>query len=74
MANKTFTEQFRKDLYTLTRAGNREIELDYEHPKLYRKVKKYFKEQGVQFYDEPDADFEYVLSLIAEELKLEVPA
>jgi hypothetical protein len=74
MATKPFEIQFRKDIYNLTRAANRVIDLDYEYPKLYKKVMKYFKNQGIEFYDEPEADYEAILSLISEQLKLDVPA
>lgn len=74
MANKSFEVQFRKDIYNLTRAANREIDLDFEYPKLYKKVLKYFKQQGIVFYDEPEADYDAVLSLISDTLKLDVPA
>jgi hypothetical protein len=46
----------------------RECELDHANPKLYRKVYRYFKDQGVEFYGNPDDDYE----LIVEELEAEL--
>ena len=74
MSNKPFEAQFRKDIDLLTRAVYRVIDLDFDQPKVYKKVKKYFQNQGIEFYDEPEADYELVLSLLREELKLDVPA
>ncbi len=75
MSKKTFDVQFRKDKTILERAANRFVDLDYDYPKLYKKVKKYFQTQeGVEFYNEPEADYEAVLSLISEKLQLDVPA
>lgn len=74
MTTKTFQSQFRKDLYILTRAANSEVDLEYGYPKLFKKVKKYFVNQGVEFYDDPETDYRYILSLIGEELKIDVPA
>ena len=39
--------------------------MDHSNPKLYRKVYRYFKGQGVEFYGNPDDDYE----LIVEELE-----
>lgn len=75
MSKKSFDVLFRKDMAVLERAAYRAVDLDYEYPKLYKKVKKYFQNQeGVVFYDEPEADYEAVLSLISEKLKLDIPA
>jgi hypothetical protein len=74
MTSKSFESKFRKDLYILNRAAIREVILPIDQPKLYKKVKKYFESEGVQFYNEIEADYEYILSLITEELKLDIPA
>lgn len=74
MSTKSFESTFRKSLYTLQRAVNREVDLDFEYPKIYKKVKKYYESNGVEFYDEPESDYETILALIAEDLKVDVPA
>jgi hypothetical protein len=75
MSKKSFDVLFRKDMAVLERAVYRAVDLDYEYPKLYKKVKKYFQQQEeIEFYDEPEADYEEILSLIREKLKLDIPA
>jgi len=74
MSIKTFESTFRKSQYILQRAVNREVDLDYDYPKIYKKIKKFYETNGVQFYDEPEADYEAVLALIAEDLQVDVPA
>lgn len=74
MSNKSFETTFRKSLYILQRAANREIDLEYDYPKIYKKVKKFYVANSVEFYDEPEADYEAILALIADDLKIKVPA
>jgi hypothetical protein len=74
MSNHPFNSKFRKSIYTLTRAANREIDLEYDQPKLFKKVKKFYEEQGIQFYQESEADYELILSLLCEDLQVDVPA
>lgn len=74
MSTKSFESTFRKSLYTLQRAVNREVDLDFEYPKIYKKVKKFYESNGVEFYDEPESDYDLILALIAEDLKVDVPA
>ena len=42
----TLNIKFKKDLDTLIAAANREIYLDIKHPKLYKKVRRYY--EGLQ--------------------------
>lgn len=74
MSEQSFESKFRKSIYILTRAANREVDLEYDYPKIYKKVKRFYKEQGVHFYNEPEADYEMILSLLSEDLMLDVPA
>jgi hypothetical protein len=74
MSDYSFNSKFRKSIYTLARAANREIDLEYDQPKLFKKVKKFYEEQGVQFYQESEADYELILSLLSEDLQVDVPA
>ena len=74
MANKSFESTFRKSICVLQRAANREVDLDYDYPKIYRKVRKFYESNGVEFYNEPEADYEMILSLISDDLQVNVPA
>ena len=39
----TLITKFKKDISTLRAAANKEIYLDIKHPKLYKKVKRYYE-------------------------------
>lgn len=69
MSDQSFTTKFRKSIPTLNRAISREVILPLDQPKLYKKIKKYFYEQGVDFYGEIESDYELILTLISEELQ-----
>jgi hypothetical protein len=72
MSEQTFADKFRKEKYTLQRALDREVILPIDKPKLWKKIIKFFEEQGVQFYGEVEADYIMILNLISEELGIEV--
>lgn len=74
MSDFSLTSKFRKSIHTLTRAANREIDLEFDQPKLFKKIKKFYQEQGVEFYQESEADYELILSLLCEDLQVDVPA
>jgi hypothetical protein len=69
MSDQSFSTKFRKSIPTLQRAITREVILPIDQPKLYKKIKKYFYEQGTNFYGDIEADYELILTLIAEELQ-----
>jgi len=46
-------EKFKKDVSTLRSAANGEIYLDVKNPKLYKKVFRYYQNEGVVFSGEP---------------------
>ena len=70
MATKTFDSTFRKSLYILQRAANREIDLEYDYPKIYKKVKKYYTNNGVEFCNDPEIDYTTILSMIETDLQV----
>jgi hypothetical protein len=71
MASKSFREKFRKSTGILQDAVERTIELDYNQPKLYKKVVKYYLEEGVQFTGEASEDYQILLDCIAQDLVAE---
>lgn len=73
MSKKPFEGKFSKDLYILTCATKGELYLG-DYPKLVKKLKKYYNQQGIEFYDEPESDNLYLLDLIKEEMNLNVAA
>lgn len=68
MATKSFREKFRKSTGVLQNALDRTIELDYHQPKLYKKIVKYYVEEGVQFTGEASEDYQILLECIKEDL------
>ncbi len=66
---RSLTEKFRRHLSVLEQTVNRECDLDHANPKLYRKVYRYLKERGVEFYGNPDDDYELVVEELGAELR-----
>ena len=64
----TLTSKFKKDLSTLRAAANKEIFLDVKNPKLYKKVKRYYKDEVNLTGEDPDADYNIIMECIAEDL------
>ena len=67
----TLITKFKKDISTLRAAANKEIYLDIKHPKLYKKVKRYY--ENLQYIklegEDPDADYNAVIDCIIEDLQ-----
>ena len=69
----TLNSKFKKDISTLRAAINEEIFLDVKNPKLYKKIKRYYENAGVEFGGEdPEADYEAIVECISEDLASEV--
>ena len=66
----TLNSKFKKDISTLRAAINEEIFLDVKNPKLYKKVKRYYVNEGLVNLSEedPDADYNTIMECIAEDL------
>ena len=65
----TLTSKSQKDLSTLRAAANKEIYLDVKNPKLYKKIKRYYVNEGIEFSGEdPDVDYNIIMECIAEDL------
>ncbi len=66
----TLTSKFKKDLQTLRSAANGELYLDVKNQKLYKKVRRYYVNGGVELLGEdPDVDYNIIMGCIAEDLK-----
>ena len=63
--------KFRKSTGIFQDAINRIIELDYSQPKLYKKVVKYYTEQGVSFTGDSVEDYAIVLECLEQDLSKE---
>ena len=60
--------KFKKSIGILQDAVNRTIELDYSQPKLYKKLVRFYQEEGVRFTGDPVEDYQIVLECIQEDL------
>ena len=65
----TVTSKFKKDLSTLRSAVEGVFFLDVKNPKLYRKVRKFYENDGVQFSGDPLDDYDILIDCLAEDLE-----
>lgn len=63
----TLTEKFKKDVGTLRAAANGEFYLDVKNPKLYRKVRRFYENQGIAFSGEPLDDYDILMDIMEQE-------
>ena len=64
----TLTTKIKKDLNTLKAAAEREIYLDVKHPKLYKKVCRYYQNEVQLVGEDPDADYNLIIECIKQDL------
>ena len=65
----TLTAKFKKDVQTLRGAANGEFFLDVKNPKLYKKVRRYYENEGVVFSGDPMDDYDILMETIASDLE-----
>ena len=65
----TLTSKFKKDVSTLRSAANGEIYLDVKNPKLYKKVRKFYENQGVIFSDDPLDNYDILIDCLVQDLE-----
>ena len=65
----TLTIKFKKDVQTLKGAVNGDFFLDVKNPKLLKKVRKYYENNGVVFSGDPLDDYDILIDCIAEDLE-----
>jgi len=64
----TITAKFKKDLPTLRSAANGELLLDVKNPKLFKKVRRYYENNGVVFSGDPLDDYDILMEWISHDL------
>jgi hypothetical protein len=60
--------KFKKDISTLLSAVNNEIYLDVKNPKLYKKVKKFYQNEGAIFSGDPLDDYDILMDYLYNDL------
>jgi len=65
----TLSSKFKKDIQTLRSAANGDIYLDVKNPKLFKKVRRYYENEGVVFSGEPLDDYEILMEYVSGDLE-----
>jgi hypothetical protein len=63
------TIKFKKELQTLKSAVNGEFYLDVKNPKLYKKIRRYYQNEGVVFSEDPLDNYDILIECIAQDLE-----
>ena len=67
----SLSSKFKKNLQVLSQTVDGTVSLDFQNPKLYKKILRYYEDRGVEFYDDPYDTYEYVIDLLKEDLQSE---
>ena len=65
----TLTAKFKKDVQTLRVAANGDFFLDVKNPKLFKKVRRYYENEGVVFSGDPMDDYDILMEYVASDLE-----
>ena len=65
----TLTDKFKKDIQTLRGAVNGEFFLDVKNPKLLKKVRRFYENNGVVFSGDPLDDYDILMEQVAIDLE-----
>ena len=65
----TLAVKFKKDIQTLRGAANGEFYLDVKNPKLYKKVRRYYENEGAVFSGDPLDDYEILMEYVLADLE-----
>ena len=63
------TIKFKKDLQTLKSAVNGEFYLDVKNSKLYKKIRRYYENEGVMFSEDALDNYDILMEYIAKDLE-----
>ena len=65
----TITAKFKKDINTLRSAALGDIFLDVKNPKLFKKVRRYYENEGVVFSGDALNDYDMLMEYILTDLE-----
>ena len=65
----TLTVKFKKDVQTLRGAANGDFFLDVKNPKLFKKVRRFYENNGVVFSGDPLDDHDILVDCILQDLE-----
>ena len=61
--------KFKKDVNTIKSAVNGEFYLDVKNPKLYKKLRRYYENEGAVFSGDPLDDYDILIEYLAQDLE-----
>ena len=67
----TLTTRFKEDVPTLVSSAQGEIYLDVKNPKLFKKVLRYYQNEGVEFSGDPTDDYDILIDCLYNDLDKE---
>ena len=62
-------QKFKKDVATLRGASNGDFYLDVKNPKLYKKVRRFYENEGMIFSGDPLDDYEMLMDYLDQDLE-----
>ena len=62
-------QKFKKDVSTLRSAANGDFYLDVRNPKLYKKVRRFYENEGVIFSEDPLDNYDILMDYLDQDLK-----
>jgi hypothetical protein len=65
----TLTDKFKKDVQVLRAAANGDFYLDVKNPKLFKKIRKYYQNEGVIFSDDALDNYDILIDCIVQDLE-----
>ena len=65
----TLTSKFKKDIQTLKGAVNGDFFLDVKNPKLLKKVRRFYENEGIVFSGDPLDDYDILMEQVAIDLE-----
>ena len=65
----TIISKFKKDVQVLRGAANGEFYLDVKNPKLYKKVRRFYENNGVVFSGDALDDYEILMECVYNDLE-----
>ena len=65
----TLTTKFKKDVQTLRGAASGDFFLDVKNPKLLKKVRRFYQNEGVVFSGDPLDDYDILMDCINQDLQ-----
>ena len=66
----TLTLKFKKEINTLKAAANGDFYLDVKNPKLYKKLRRFYENEGVVFSNDVMDNYDILIDNLAQDLEI----